>query len=403
MEENTLVEKIRGQLTRNSQLPYYAHRFKNIGLKVKDIRTITDFRNIPLMNTEDLVQSHEEFPPLGSMCHPDTVRVNISPGPKGFLPVTFTQRDIQEVAQTNAGSLRSTGITEHDVVAITFGYHLFIAGLLTQGGFEAVGCKTIPLGPGDAERAAELINRFGVTVLASNPSFAIRLAEAGVKELKMLYAGGEAFSSVPGYKERVRNLYGDIRLIDGYGLAHAAPVARECTEESGMHVLEDIVYLEIIDPETENVLTEGEEGEIVITHLSKESSPLLRFRTGDLSVFEYIDCPCGRSATLPYGVRGSAREMYKVKGVKLYPTQIGLIVKSFQELTGKYRIVISSKGGTDRLKILLEAIKGQSISEQAFRERVKQAILIRPEKIEIIESLEEGPLVIDERFAGKVM
>lgn len=398
MNQDEIIETIQEQLMRDLELEFYRKRFQRFDINPKKIRTLEDFRKIPCMTLDDLASAYMEKPPLGSLVHPRTRRVNLSPSPIGFLPMLFSDRDIEIMNLVNADAFRAAGVRSEDVIAVTFGYHLFIAGLSLQGGFEKLGCKTIPVGPGEAKRTAEIINRFGVTVLASGPSFALRCSEEGAKGIRILIAGGEPFSSVDGFKDRVRESLGQITLIDTYGLAQVSPLARECKEETGLHILDEWVYVEIIDPDTEEVLPNGERGEVVVTNLQKEASPLLRYRTGDLSTLDHIKCSCGRSATLPKGIIGSTTEMHKMKGVKVYPSQMGAILKTIPGASGKYRFVLSTSGTTDYVKLLIEGDTPPNFNISQLREKIKQALLIYPNELTIERKIGEGPSVVDERY-----
>jgi len=392
------MKRIQAQAEAISRVTFYREKFKTWGLNPKDLNGMENFRRIPFMTLSDVQKDFEDHPPFGSLLHPDNIRVHFSPGPKGLIPVVFTQKDIREMNRANATCFRLAGVTSNDVVAVTFNYHLFIAGLSIHGGFETLGCKTIPVGPGETDRTLEILDRYGVTVLASNPSFAMKLFEKGARGIRVLFAGGEPFSSVEGYKERLRALCGGkITLIDAYGLAQAAPLARECLHETGLHIIDDLFFVEIVDPETGEVLPDGAKGEVVVTHLKKESGPLLRFRTGDLSIMERFTCPCGRRTTLPKGVVGSAREMVKIKGVKVYPSQVSLVLKAFPGLTGRYRMLISSTGTTERFDMLMEGeIQGEQDLAR-LQTSMKKALLIAPNQIEVVKQLENGPTIVDQR------
>ena len=393
------IKILKKQISRLANFEFYKKRFRSIGLRPEDINTFEDFEKIPFMDPNDIQGDLEEHPPHGTLFHRETVRTNLSIGPKGLMPAYHTRSDIEEVNKEQAAMFQHCGVRVDDVAAITFGYHLFHAGLTLQGGFEALGCKTIPLGPGETQRAVEILNRFQVTVLASNPSFAIKLAQEGVKSVRILLAGGEPFSSVEGYKDKLRKAFGQITLIDSYGSGHSAPIARECQAESGLHVADNLLYLEIVDPETGRNLPDGERGEVVITHLRRQASPLLRFRTGDLSVLEHINCPCGRKATLTKGVLGRTDEMYKVKGVKLYPSQIDHILRSLPDYSpGKYQVTLNNKrGGGDSFCLFIEGKDPGSDEKGQITERMKQILLIKPDRIDFGESLPIGGKVIDKR------
>jgi phenylacetate-CoA ligase len=400
MKEMETIQFLQEQVKRLSLLPFYHKRLKAGGIKPEDIRSLIDFQKIPLMDTKDLQSDLEENGPFGSLFHPDTVRVTLSPGPKGFMPVYHTRQDVEEVNRELAAMYRACGVGPQDLAAVTFGYHLFIAGITVHGGFEKLGCKTIPLGPGESQRTAEILNRLRVTVLAANPSFALKLAQEGIHSLRLLFAGGEPFSSVEGYKEKLRQFLGPIGLIDSYGLGQSTPVARECQEERGLHVADNLIYLEIVEPETGKVLPDGERGEIVLTHLRRQGSPLLRFRTGDLSLLEHIECPCGRKATLTRGVLGRTDEMHKVKGVKLYPSQIDHLLRPLPAYTpGKYQVRINAKpGGGDFFCLTIEGPDPGPEEIEKIAQRMKGSLLIKPDRIEFLEKLPEGAKVKDERY-----
>ena len=400
MKETEIILLLREQATRLSALPFYRKRFQAGGIKPEDIRSLEDFQKIPLLDTKDLQRDLEENAPLGSLFHPETVRVTLSPGPKGLMPVYHTRLDVEEVNRELAAMYRACGVGPQDIAAVTFGYHLFIAGITVHGGFETLGCKTIPLGPGESQRTAEILNRFRVTVLASNPSFALKLAQEGIPSIRILFAGGEPFSSVEGFKEKLRQSLGPIGLIDSYGLGQSTPVARECKEERGLHVADQLIYLEIVEPETGSVLPDGQRGEVVFTHLRRQGSPLLRFRTGDLSLLEHIECPCGRKATLTQGVLGRTDEMHKIKGVKLYPSQIDHLLRPLPAYTpGKYQVVIRTRpGGGDFLRLIVEGPDPGPAAIEKIAQRIKGNLLIKPDKIDFVEKLAEGPRVKDERY-----
>jgi phenylacetate-CoA ligase len=180
-------------------------------------------------------------------------------------------------------------------------------------------------------------------------------------------------------------------------MALCMPVARSCRYDKGLHIMDDLIYAEVIDPSTGENVTYGEKGELVITHLYKEASPLLRYRTGDLTYMMSEKCRCGRAITLPRGVMGRTDEMLKIKGVKFWPSQVGNILREFPEFKDRYRIGVRSIKGVDSLEI---AVEGGEVSKDRIEElskRLKQETLLTFDRVEIMEKLQEGPLVIDER------
>jgi len=391
-----MLEVLKGQLARNYQHPFYRRKFEEAGMKPEDIKTIDDFQRLPFMTRQDL-NSAFESQRFGGFMSNEVVRINFSPSGAGLIPVLQTQRDVDAINSANAEAFERAGVDKSDVVMITFNYHIFIAGLNFHGGMERLGAKVVPLGPGSTERALEIAEMVKPTVLISNPSFALKLAKEGLDGVKMLIAAGEPFSSIEGYKEEVKNAFGGATMIDYYGMAECLPIACECRYENGLHIIDDFVYVEIIDPDTGEVLEEGERGEVVVTHLNKDAMPMQRFRTGDLSMIERFECDCGKSITMPKGVFGRTDEMYKVKGVKFYPSQLNLVLRGFPELTGKFRAVIKrTEKGTDYLEIEVEGKEG--VDYRRLEEAIKSALLISPNRIRVVEKLEKDREVVDERY-----
>jgi phenylacetate-CoA ligase len=216
--------------------------------------------------------------------------------------------------------------------------------------------------------------------------------------VRILFVGGEPFTSVEGFPEKVRKAFGrEITMIDSYSMALCMPVARSCRYDMGLHIMDDLVYAEVIDPSTGENVHYGEKGELVLTHLYKEASPLLRYRTGDLTYMIREKCKCGREITLPRGVLGRTDEMLKVKGVKFWPSQVRNILREFPECKERYRIGVRSVKGVDSLEITVEGGEFPKHKIEELSKRLKQETLLTFDNVKILEKLEEGPLVIDER------
>ncbi|OPX34216.1 MAG: hypothetical protein B1H11_11275 [Desulfobacteraceae bacterium 4484_190.1] len=333
-----------------------------------------------------------------SLYSEDVTRINFSPSGQELYPVYNTNGDLRRTYKVCARALEAAGVEKGDICAVTFGYHLFIAGLFYQNQLEYYGAKVIPLGPGESDRAIDIINRYDVSVLISNPTFAMKLAAGGIPSIKILFVGGEPFSSVEGYKEKVQNAFGgDLTIIDSYGMAACMTIARSCRYDTGLHIMDDFVYAEVIDPVTGKSVPHGEKGELVLTHLNKEAAPLLRYRTGDLTFMEQKACACGRNITLPRGVLGRTDEMLKIKGVKFWPSQIGPILYGFPEFTNRYRLVVSEVKGVDRLELSVEGDKRAKDKIEELSRRLKQETLLAFNEIVIVDKLEEGPILVDRR------
>jgi len=359
---------------------------------------LADFRKIPFTSSSEMLEELKKRPSECSLYTGGITRVNFSPSGQELYPVYQTKRDLKKMHEVCARTLKAAGVRKGDICVVTYGYHLFIAGLFYQSQLEYYGAKVIPLGPGESERAIHLINKYEVSVLITNPTFALKLASGGIPSVRILFVGGEPFTSVEGYPDRVRHAFGrDLTIIDSYSMALCMPVARSCQFERGLHVMDDLIYSEVIDPSTGENVPYGEKGELVITHLYKEASPLLRYRTGDLTYMIKGKCKCGREMTLPKGVIGRTDEMLKIKGVKFWPSQVGNILREFPECKDRYRIGVRSIKGVDSLEITVEGGEFSKGKIDELAKRLKQETLLTFDRIEILEKLQEGPLVIDER------
>lgn len=396
MEER--FNDLKNQVQKLYPLDFYKKKFDEAGIKPSDIKTVNDFKRIPFTKSSEILEELKKRPSECSLYSGKVTRINFSPSGQELYPVYQTQNDLLKMYEVCARSLEAADVKKDDVCAITFGYHLFIAGLFYQSQLEYYGAKVIPLGPGESERAIHLINRYEVSVLMANPTFAMKLASGGIPSVRVLFVGGEPFTSVGGYPEKVKKAFGrDITIIDSYSMALCMPIARSCKYGTGLHLFDNFIFAEVIDPMTGESVPNGEKGELVLTHLYKEAVPLLRYRTGDLTVMETKRCKCGRELTLPKSVFGRTDEMLKIKGVKFWPSQIGTILKEFPECKEKYRIFVHSPKGVDTLELFVEGDETARNRTEDLSRRLKQETLLAFNKIEIVEKLEEGPLVLDER------
>ncbi len=351
---------------------------------------------IPLMARGDLVAEMEK-PGYSAFGGANPVRMNMSLMGASLIPAMQSAGDIANMVAACRTHLDACGITDDDICAVTFGYHLFVAGLFYQTQMEAHGVACIPLGPGEVERAVELCARHNVTVLAGNPSFSLRLIEAGLKPPRVFFAGGEAFTGNPALHGAVRAAMPDTFLVDAFSLSEFLPVARTFPGGEGVHVFDELVYAEVIDPESGLPVADGERGELVLTHLKKEAQPLIRYRTGDLTVRRMTDPVCGRVVNLPRVVFGRTDNMVKIKGVKLYPSEIRAVLLGIKGITGKYSLSVSSgPGGGDRIALRLEGAAGDDIIEEISK-RFKSQTLISADEIVLVEELPGDALVADTR------
>ena len=372
--------------------PFYRGRLPS---RIADAR---DFAaSVPLMDRADLAgeMAKPRFGAFGEGVSP--VRMNMTPAGAGLMPILHSARDIDSMVAAARTHLDACGIGPGDVCAVTFGYHMFVAGLFYQSQMEAHGVACIPIGPGDADRTAELCNRAGATVLAGNPSFSLRLVEAGMKPPKVFFAGGEPFTGNPALYAAVQTAMPETTLIDSFSLSEFLPVARTFPGGTGVHVFDELVHAEVIDPATCEPVPDGERGELVLTHLVKEAQPLMRYRTGDLAVRQVTEPLFDRTVSLPRVVFGRTDEMVKVKGVKLYPSEVRTVLLGLDGLTGRYRLTISSKAaGDDRIALAIEGAGGDGAAEEVAR-RFRSQTLIGTDEIAFADAIDDGPLVDDKR------
>lgn len=385
------VDAVNAVLERLARHPFHGARLP---------ARVTDYHDfaarIPLMGKADLLAEMTK-PGHGAFHCVNAVRMNLTPVGPTLMPVLHSRADLERLIAACRSHLDACGIGPGDVCAVTFGYHLFVAGLFYQSQMEAHGVTCIPLGPGESERTAQICAREGVSVLASNPSFALKLLEAGMPAPRVFFAGGEAFTGNAPLYAKVRAAMPDTVLIDSFSLSEFLPVARTFPGGDGVHVFDELVLAEVIDPHSGQPLPDGERGELVLTHLNKEAQPLVRYRTGDLTVKTATMPVHGRTVCLPKVVFGRTDEMVKVKGVKLYPSELRTVLLGLDGLTGRYRLNVDKKpGGADLLGLTVEGRLDEAARDQLLRRFASQT-LVGLDGLETTETLADGPLCHDGR------
>ena len=345
--------------TLKERSPFYAKRFE--GIDLGDIKTQEDFEKLPFTDKGDLREAY----PLGLAAVPQEkiVRIHSSSGTTGTpVIIPYTKKDVEDWAIQFARCYEYAGVTPSDRVQITPGYGLWTAGIGFQAGCELLGAMAIPMGPGNTEKQLQFMVDMESTVFTATASYALLIAEEvekrGIKDkikLKKLITGSER----AGEKIRKRIIDGlGVEYYDIYGLTevYGPGIGINCQHTHGMHVWSDYVYLEIINPETGEVLPDGEWGEIVLTTLQKEGAPLIRFRTHDLSRIIPGECACGHNEHPRLDtLTGRSDDMMKIHGVNVFPAQIEEVLKEFPELSSEYQIRISHLDGRDWMRIYVEA------------------------------------------------
>jgi phenylacetate-CoA ligase len=303
------------------------------------------------------------------------------------MPEYLSAEDVEYQAAALADQMRRLGMAGKRVL-VAFGYHIFAGGWLFHQALQRAGAMVLPHGPGEAERIAALQKHYGFEVLVCNPSFAMKIAQAGGR-FELLMAGGEPFSSVPGYRAQMEQAIGGV-AVDAFGTSELGVVAGESLSKDGLWEIPEMAILEVLDPETLQPTPDGEKGEMVITALSRTLMPMLRFRTGDLAEVRRI----AGSLHLPRGVIGRTDLMVKVKGVKLYPTELAPLLMSFglDPRGGAQVIVDKNETGTDKLGLRLKTLTVPAGLADALR----QATGLRFDELEADPML-EGPPLVDKR------
>lgn len=360
-ETEALLPELIERLYRHS--PFYRAKLDEAGIDPAAIRTLEDFAQIPFTTKAELRQAY----PLGLLAVPEEVivRIHSSSGTTGKpIIVPYTQQDVDTWADMMARSLAMAGVTRRDRVQITPGYGLWTAGTGFQAGVERLGAMAIPMGPGNTEKQLEMMQDLGTTVLIGTSSYGLLLAEEiqkrGLREKLKLRSG--VFGSER-WGDKMRRRIEDIlqiKTFDIYGLTeiYGPGIGIDCPEHDGIHFWTDQLLFEIIDPLTGRTLSPGEQGELVITTLTKEGMPLLRYRTRDITCLHLEPCRCGSPYPRIDRILGRTDDMIKVKGVNIYPGQIDHVLRISEGASSEYQIIVTRHEGKDSLLIKVEAEMG---------------------------------------------
>ncbi len=387
---------------------FYGTRLKEAG--ITGVSSAEEFLKLPFSQKQDLRDAY----PLGLAAVPEEeiVRIHSSSGTTGTpVIVPYTAKDVDDWAEQFKRCYEMAGVTNRDRVQITPGYGLWTAGIGFQAGAERLGAMAIPMGPGNTEKQLQFMVDMQSTVICATSSYALLLAEQvekrGLKD-KIALKHGIIGSERWGAKIRQRIMDGlGIDTYDIYGLTevYGPGIGISCKHDCGMHIWDDYIYLEIVDPETGEPVPDGEWGEIVITTLVKEGAPLIRFRTHDLSRIIPGQCPCGSRYPRIDTLQGRSDDMFKIHGVNVFPKQIEEVLALYPQLSSEYQIRLSHLEGRDTMRIYVETDGTQDwadLSEEVAHE-VKNKIGFTP-MIKIVElgvlprSEKKTKRVIDERY-----
>ena len=362
---------------------YYRDLMDKAGVKPEDIKGVDDIKKLPFLTKADLRDAY----PYGLLATDlkNCVRIQSTSGTTGKRVVAFyTQKDVDLWEDCCARAIVAAGGTNEDVCQVAYGYGLFTGGPGLNGGSHKVGCLTLPMSSGNTERQIQFMMDLNATILCCTPSYAAyigeTLAEKGYKpEDNKLKAG--IFGAEPWTEEMRASIEKSlgIKAYDIYGLTETSGpgVAFECEEQTGMHINEDHFYAEIIDPETGEVLPEGEKGELVFTSLDKEAFPLLRYRTRDICILSRKKCSCGRTLIKMCKPMGRSDDMLIIRGVNVFPSQIETVLLN-EGYTPNYQIVVGRERNNDTLDVYVELSPEQFsdiVAETQKRERSLEAAM----------------------------
>ena len=366
------------------KVPFYRQKFDERGLKPRHIQTLEDVKLLPFTTAEDLRQNY----PFGMFAvdKREVVRLHGSSGTTGKPKIVgYTQRDIDTWSELIARIVCAVGGNSSDIAQMAFGYGLFTGGFGLHYGLEKVGAMVVPLSSGNTERHLMLMEDFGSTILIATPSYALYLGEMAHKlgkdfskiKLRIGMFGGEGHTDE--MRVKIEELW-HMDVTENYGLSEIGGpgYSGECYRHTGMHIAEDHFFSEIVDPDTCEPLPLGEKGELVVTTLTRQAMPVLRYRTRDITWLDEAPCACGRSSMRMAKVQGRSDDMLIIRGVNVFPSQIESVVLSMKEVEPYYEIVVTTEDYLDRIEVKVE-IGDPGLLEnfralEALRERVRHAL-----------------------------
>lgn len=380
---------------------FFRHKLDQAGIDPRQVQEVEDLQRLPLSTKEELRGAY----PLGWTCVPldDVVRIHASTGTTGRRVVaTYTAQDLEDWAEMFRRCFEYAGVTPADRVQVTPAYGLWTAGSGFQAGVERLGAMAVPTGPGNLDLQFEMMLDLQTTVVCATSSFGLLLAEEaqrrGVAErlaLRVGVLGSERWGAA--MRRRIEQLLG-IDTFDIYGFTelYGPGTGIDCHLHEGIHYWDDYYVVEVIDPESGRVLPSGQAGELVVTTLRKQAQPLLRYRTRDLSRLLLEPCRCGSPHPRIDRITGRSDDMFKVRGVAIYPAQIDSTLSGMPGLSSEYQVVLTREGGRDRLLVRVES--EESVRAEHVAEALRERLGVRPE----VELISVGALPRTERKTKRV-
>jgi len=353
------------------RVPFYRNRLRERDISAEDIRSLADLAHLPFTMKADLQANY----PYGMFAVPmaEVVRIHSSSGTTGQPTVVgYTRKDLETWSDLIARVLTAGGVTRHDVVQIAFGYGMFTGGFGLHYGVERIGATVIPASSGNTARQIMIMKDFGTTALVCTPSYALYIAEAlaeqklkaGMLKLRVGLFGAEPWTET--MRAEIEHRLG-ISATDNYGLSEVMGpgVSMECACKQGMHINEDHFIAEIIDPETGQVLPPGCTGELVLTTLTKEALPMIRYRTRDITRISTSPCACGRTFVRMEKPSGRTDDMLIIRGVNVFPSQIETVLMEIEGTEPHYQIIVTRQGALDHLEVQVE------VNERVFSDEMR--------------------------------
>ncbi|MBQ8180109.1 MAG: phenylacetate--CoA ligase [Candidatus Methanomethylophilaceae archaeon] len=397
----TVVKLVSGIKGRS---PFYAEKYRDVDTDA--VLTQEDFERLPFTDKGDLRSAY----PLGLAAVPerDIVRIHSSSGTTGTpVVIPYTRRDVEDWAVMFERCYRMAGITEEDRIQITPGYGLWTAGIGFQAGCERLGAMAVPMGPGNTDKQIRMMQDMGSTVLCATSSYALLLSEEigrrGIRDTIRLRKG---IIGSERWGEKMRNRIAEdlgVDFYDIYGLTeiYGPGIGISCDYRNGIHMWDDYLYFEIIDPVTGEVLPDGEVGELVITTLRKEGAPLIRYRTHDLTRIIPGECPCGSRFPRIDIIVGRTDDMVKVKGVNMFPAQFDEVLSSMDSASGEYQVMIDHLNGRDTVTVFFE-----TAVPEADRRSVEDDLVARMKSkvgvTVVAKAVDEGHLPRSEKKTNRI-
>lgn len=373
------LERLQALVKRVYQkIPFYKESFDKAGINPEDIKSLADLIKLPFTVKQDMRDAY----PFGLFAVPrkDVVRVHCSSGTTGTATVVgYTQKDLENWGDCFARALYGAGCGPDSTLQIAYGYGLFTGGLGAHNGGERAGCTVLPMSTGNTKRQVRLMKDFDVDCLCCTPSYALNIAEVAQEEgydvhefpIHAGILGAEPCSEAT--RAEIEQKMG-IQVYDIYGLSEVMGpgVACECEKQHGLHVCEDQFIIEILDPKTLQPVPDGEWGEVVFTTLCKECSPLVRYRTRDISRILVGECECGRTFRRMDRIAGRTDDMMILRGVNVFPSQIEEEIVSFPEIAPQYQLILTTKGTLDHAELRVETVPEFPFDEIRRLEKLKK-------------------------------